>query len=324
MSRSNFEKSKSSSADSSDVRFDGRVAIVTGAGRGMGREFAFLLASRGAAVVVNDLRPDDGSDDCARAVSARIRESGGSAIASTASVALAEGANSIVDSAIEAFGRVDIVINNAGNRRFKPFPELEDDDLDALFDVHVRGAWNITRRAWPQFAKQGYGKVLNVASVDGVLIGVPNHSAYGTCKGALTGMTRELAVEGAPLGITVNALLPGAATPDGMGAVEGKSYAPPINVTASVVAPGACWLVHEECDATGSVYSCSSGRMAQVFTRPAPGWQSHPDQFTLERVRDHWIEVQSTDSSQDVRTVEDWNTFRTDIFNRMLEDMKNG
>jgi NAD(P)-dependent dehydrogenase (short-subunit alcohol dehydrogenase family) len=290
----------------------------------MGREFAFLLAERGAAVVVNDVRPDDGSEDSARAVAERIRGSGGSAVASTASVAEVDGAISIVDAAITAFGRIDIVINNAGNRRFKPFPDLDEDDLDALFGVHVRGAWNVTRRAWPHFLRQGYGKVLNVASVDGVLIGVPGHAAYGTCKGALAGMTRELAVEGAAGGIAVNALLPGAATPDGMGAVEGKSYAPPINVTARVVAPGACWLVHADCLATGDVFSCSSGRMARVFTRPAVGWQSRPEDFTLEGLRDSWAEVESTEPNEDVRTVEDWNAFRTRIYDAHIQETTAG
>ena len=300
------------------IRFDGRVAVVSGAGRGMGREFALLLASRGASVVVNDVRPDDGGEDCAAGVVRAILDAGGAAVASTESVADRAGPASLVDLAVGTFGRIDIVINNAGNRRFKPFTELDDDDLDALFDVHVRGAWNLTRSAWPHFRRQGHGRVLNVASVDGIVIGVPHHAAYGTCKGALLGMTRELAVAGGPAGIVVNALLPGAATPDGMGAVEGKSYAPPINVSASVVAPGACWLVHGECAATGRVFSCSSGRMAEVFTHAGTGWQGHPDRFDLEQVRAHWTDVQRTEGMSPVRTVEDWNAFRTGIYNDML------
>jgi len=158
-----------------------------------------------------------------------------------------------------------------------------------------------------------------VASVDGVVIGVPNHAAYGTCKGALAGLTRELAVEGAPDGIQVNALLPGAATSHGMGAVEGKNYAPPINVAPAIVAPGASWLVHEECSATGRVFSCSSGRMAEVFTRPGAGWQGHPDDFDLEHVRANWQQIQSADGMADVHTIEAWNSFRTELYNRMVE-----
>lgn len=300
------------------VRFDGRVAVVTGAGRGMGREFALLLAQRGAAVVVNDIRSEDGTGDSAAATVERIRYAGGQAVTNTASVAETDGAMSIVDAAVETFGRVDIVINNAGNRRFGPILELGNDDLDALISVHVRGAWNVTRRAWSHFQRQGYGKVLNVASADGNLIGVPHHSAYGICKAGLVGFTRELAVEGKPDGIAVNALLPGAATPDGMGSIEGKSYVPPIDVSAAVVAPGAGWLVHEDCPATGQVFSCSSGRLARVYTLPAEGWQVAPDSFTLEGIRDHWTEVNSVIAADEMGTVENWNAFRTRIYNEAL------
>jgi NAD(P)-dependent dehydrogenase (short-subunit alcohol dehydrogenase family) len=289
----------------------------------MGREFAVLLAARGASVVVNDVRYDDGGPDNAMATVAAIGAAGGQAVASGASVAEASGARSVIDLAVERYGRIDIVINNAGNRRFRPFADLLDDDLDALLDVHVRGAFRITRHAWPHFQRQGYGRILNVASVDGVLIGVPGHAAYGTCKGALAGLTRELAVEGAGDGIQVNALLPGAATPDGMGAVEGKNYAPPINVDASVVAPGACWLVHEQCPATGRVFSCSSGRMAEVFTRPGAGWQGHPADFDLEHVRSNWSRIESDDAMADVHTVEAWNEFRTTLYTRMLHSDAN-
>jgi hypothetical protein len=109
-----------------------------------------------------------------------------------------------------------------------------------------------------------------------------------------------------------------------MGAVEGKSYAPPINVSAGVVAPGACWLVHEDCPATGEVFSCSSGRMARVFTRPAEGWQGHPDDFTIEAVRDHWGDIASTAANEEVRNVEEWNAFRTRIYNRTVMKGRTG
>jgi NAD(P)-dependent dehydrogenase (short-subunit alcohol dehydrogenase family) len=302
------------------VRFDGQVAVVTGSGRGLGREFAGLLAARGAAVVVNDVRPDDGSGDSAAAVAAAIIAAGGRAVASTADISVPAEAAGLVATAVEAFGAVDIVINNAGNRRFKPFPDLDDEDLLALFSVHVRGAWHVTRAAWRLFETRKGGRVLNVASVDGTVIGIPDHAAYGTCKAAMVGMTHELAVEGAPSGIRVNALLPGAATPDGMGAVEGKNYAPPIEVGTAVVAPGACWLVHPGCDVSGQVFSCSSGRMARVYTCAAEGWQAHPDGFTLEAVRDHWADIVSPAGAREITTVDDWNAFRTEIYRRGLAE----
>lgn len=301
------------------VRFDGRVVVVTGAGRGIGREIARLLAGRGASVLVNDIRAggvDDG--DTAASVVAEIRADGGVALDNSSNIADPDQAAGIVAAAVAEFGRVDSVINNAGNRIFAPFGELDDAALMKLFAVHVRGTWNVSRAAWPHFIRQGGGNVLNVASTDGNVIGVPNHAGYGTCKAAMAGMVRELAVEGALHNIRINALLPGAATPDGMGAVEGRDYRPGINVSAEVVAPGACWLVHDDCSATGDLYACSSGRMGRVITMAAEGWQSPPSEFTLDAVRDHWDEIRRESPAQPIRTIDEWNAFRTGIYRAVV------
>ena len=165
-----------------DIRFDGRVAIVTGAGGGLGREHALLLAARGAKVVVNDL--------------------GGVAVADGNPVATPEGGQAIVDTALEAFGRVDVVINNAGILRDKAFHNLTPELLDPVLDVHLKGAFHVTRPAWARMREAGYGRVLLTASNAGIL-GNFGQSNYGAAKMGLVGLARVLAKEGARYGIKV-------------------------------------------------------------------------------------------------------------------------
>jgi NAD(P)-dependent dehydrogenase (short-subunit alcohol dehydrogenase family) len=267
----------------SQVRYDGRVAVVTGAGRGLGREFALELARRGARVVVNDVgssadaarygaagqKPDPASE-----VVAAITSAGGRAVASRASVSDSVGAPSIVDAALEAFGRIDIVINNAGVVITNPFPELTIDDLTVSYDVHVKGPFMISQRAWGPMAEQGYGRILNVCSVDGFVIGNPNHAAYDAAKGGLAGLTRAMASEGTAVGITVNGLLPGAYTRGQASVDQALSPVNEIDMRPHLVAPAACWLVHEDCGISGAFFSSSSGRIGRVFTATAAGYQA--------------------------------------------------
>ena len=283
------------------LRYDGRVAVVTGAGRGLGREYALLLGRRGAKVVVNDLGGSTAGVDPnigpANDVAREINQLGGEAVADIHSVATKDGATSVVDSALEHFGRVDILINNAGNVWLAPFEGYPDEMRDLQIDTHLKGAWNVTQRAWSHMRQQGYGRVLMIISAAGVFGGTEN-SAYCAAKGGLIGLTRALALEGAQSGITVNGLSPAGMTrmwrtrtdPSANPELEDpdwtKRYLDP-----SLVAPGACWLVHEECTATGRLFTCSSGRMASVFNGEARGFVTEPENFSLEAVRDNWATV---------------------------------
>jgi NAD(P)-dependent dehydrogenase (short-subunit alcohol dehydrogenase family) len=189
----------------------GRVAIVTGAGRGIGREFALCFAREGAAVVVDDAGSSlDGRDpegDPAAAVCAEIKDAGGKAIATTESVADFAGAGRIVETALQEFGRVDILVNNAGILRNKPLLDMSEEDFDAVVDVHLKGTFNVTRHAAPIMKERGYGRIINISSGRG-LQGGRGHTSYGAAKSGIMGLTFVWALELAQYGITVNALAP--------------------------------------------------------------------------------------------------------------------
>src|SRR5215211_2742321 len=180
----------------SDIRFDGRVAIVTGAGGGLGREHALLLASRGAKVVVNDLGgATDGTGSSAGPAEQTVKEIeglGGEAVADTSTVATVEGGQAIVDTALQAFGRVDVVISNAGILRDKAFHNMTPELLDPVLDVHLKGAFHVIRPAWLKLREAGYGRVLVTTSNSGIL-GNFGQSNYGAAKMGLVGLARVLA-----------------------------------------------------------------------------------------------------------------------------------
>jgi NAD(P)-dependent dehydrogenase (short-subunit alcohol dehydrogenase family) len=198
-----------------ELRFDDRVAIVTGAGRGIGRVHARLLAAKGARVVVADLGGEiDGrgsSTAPADAVVGEIRANGGEAVACYGSVADEADVASIVETALDAFGRLDVVVNNAGIHDPAPFEALSVAQFRRMFDVHFFGTMMVTHAAWPHFVRAGYGRVVNTTS-EAMLGGIPHLSSYGAAKGAVFGLTRNLATEGAAHGIRVNALAPRAHT----------------------------------------------------------------------------------------------------------------
>jgi NAD(P)-dependent dehydrogenase (short-subunit alcohol dehydrogenase family) len=268
----------------SDLTFDGRVAVVTGAGAGLGRQHALLLAARGASVVVNDLGASvtgKGSDSqAARDVVDEITSGGGTAVADGHSVATAEGGAAIVQAAIDAFGRVDIVVNNAGTVSQAPFHELTLEQFDALIDVHLRGAFHVTKAAWPIMRAQQYGRVVNTTSAAGLLgmIGATNYSA---AKAGLVGLTRVLAMEGGRQGIRTNAVAPIAATRMSAGALDGWSTE---RLDPSQVSPLVAWLAHEECDSNGEIFSAGGGRVARWFVGLTPGFIEA--ELTPEHVRD--------------------------------------
>lgn len=267
-----------------EMGFDGRVAIVTGAGGGLGREHALLLAARGAQVVVNDLGGgvdgDGASEGPAAAVVAEIEKAGGVAIANTDSVATPEGGRAIVEAAIDTFGRVDIVVNNAGILRDKAFHNVTPADLDAVLDVHLRGAFWVTMPAWQAMREQGYGRVILTSSASGIL-GNFGQASYAAAKMGLVGLTNVLALEGARYDIKVNAIAPMARTrmtEDLLGDLAE-------HLDPALVAPVVGWLAHEECPVTGEVFTVAAGRVGRFFVGVTPGFHS-PD-LTVEAVRDH-------------------------------------
>ena len=303
------------------LRFDGKVAAITGAGAGLGKEFALALADRGAAVIVNDIGKND-EGYLAESVAELIRSRGGQAHANTSSVAETEGAHSIVDDAIAHFGRIDIVINNAGCLFLSPFETCPVEELMMTFNVHVKGAFQINQRAWPHMRAQGGGNILNVASVGGNLFGNRNHAAYDTAKAALTGLTRNLALEGKEFGILVNALFPGAFTQMVKRAIKSvdQTISPnlDIDMRPELVAPTACWLVHEESGLTGTCFASSSGRLGRVFPGVAEGFQDAPDLFSMERIRDNRDAAHSFEPYVTPPSTQDFNAWRVGVFQDML------
>ena len=271
-----------------DLGFDGKVAIITGAGGGLGRSHALELAKRGALVVVNDLGGSvdgqGGSHTAAQQVVDEIKTAGGEAVPNYDSVATAEGGESIVKTAVDAFGRVDIIINNAGILRDASFKNMTSDMLDPVLDVHLKGAFNVTRPAWQLMRDQGYGRIVNTSSGAGVF-GNFGQTNYGAAKMGLVGFTRVLAVEGAKNNIKANAIAPVAKTrmtEDILGPIADK-------LGPEFVTPVVTFLVHESCPVTGELYSVGGGRVARVFLGVTPGYVDH--ELTPESVRDHFDQI---------------------------------
>jgi NAD(P)-dependent dehydrogenase (short-subunit alcohol dehydrogenase family) len=273
-----------------DLGYDGKVAIITGAGGGLGREHALLLASRGAQVVVNDLggsvSGEGGDVGPAQATAKEIEDLGGIAVPDTNSVATPEGGEAIVQTALDAFGRVDIVINNAGILRDKTFHNMTPEFLEPVINVHLLGAFYVTRPAWIKMREQGYGRVVNTSSNSGIL-GNFGQSNYGAAKMGLVGFTRVLAAEGAKYNIRVNALAPVARTrmtEELLGPLAEK-------LEPKLVSPIVAWLAHEDCPVTGEVYSAAGGRIARFFIGLTEGYYNPA--LTLEDVRDNFEQIRS-------------------------------
>ena len=268
----------------SEMRFDGRVIIVTGAGGGLGRSHALEFARRGGKVLVNDLGGtldgSGGSPTAAQRVVDEIVALGGEAAANGDSVATAEGGAAIVQAALDAFGRVDVVVNNAGILRDKAFHKMDAAMIDAVIDVHLKGAFHVSQPAFQLMRAQGYGRIVNTTSASG-LFGNFGQANYGAAKAGLAGLTRVLAIEGARFGIKVNAIAPIAATrmtTDVLGDL-GERVGP------EYVSPLVAYLAHEDCSVTGNVYSVAGGRVARIFVAETEGVVL-PD-ITAEAVRDN-------------------------------------
>jgi NAD(P)-dependent dehydrogenase (short-subunit alcohol dehydrogenase family) len=275
-----------------DLGFDGRVALITGAGGGLGRSHALLLANRGAMVVVNDIggsvHGEGSSASPADMVVAEIEKNGGVAVANADSVATVEGGQAMVDCAVEHFGRIDIVVNNAGILRDKSFASMTPELVDPVLDVHLRGAFNVTQPAWLHMKEQGYGRIVSTTSASGIL-GNFGQANYGAAKMGIWGLTRVLAQEGERYGIRANAIAPVAftrMTDEILASMEDK-------LQPETVSPVVAWLAHEDCPVSGEAFSCAGGRVARFFVGLTQGWFD-PD-LTVEGVRDNFDQIRSTE-----------------------------
>ena len=297
----------------STLGFDGKVAVITGAGGGLGRQHALLLASRGAFLVINDLGGSvDGSGSDASAAQKVVDEivaAGGEAVANHDSVSTPEGGEAIIKTAVDAYGRVDIVINNAGILRDKTFHNMTPDLVDAVIDVHLRGAFNVTRPAWILMREQKYGRIISTSSAAGIF-GNFGQANYGAAKMGLVGFTRVLAQEGAKHNIKANAIAPLALTrmTEALLGPLGEKLEP------GLISPIVAWLSHEDCDVSGEVYSVGGGRVARVFIGETPGYFKRD--LTLEDIRDNWEQIRSTDGYAIPNGVPD----ETKLFWNVLKD----
>ena len=253
-----------------ELRFDDRVAVVTGGGRGLGRSYAALLASRGAKVVVNDpggsLAGEGVDAAAAERVVGEITAAGGQAIASTESVATREGGKAIIQTALERYGRIDILIHNAGNVRPGSLREMSYEDFDAVLDVHLRGAFNVVRPAFPVMCDAGYGRIVLTSSIGGLY---GNHSVgnYAAAKTGMIGLANVAALEGADDGVRCNVIVPAAVTRMAEG-IDTSAYPP---MGAELVAPVVGWLAHESCSVTGEMFIALAGRVARAVIAESPG-----------------------------------------------------
>lgn len=289
-----------------ELRYDGRVAIVTGAGTegGLGREYARLLASRGASVVINDIgvapdgsgQPTNAAEEAAR----ELTDLGYSAVADTHSVADEEGANAVVQTAIDAFGRVDILINNAGVAIFAGIDEITSADIHKVVNVHLMGQIWMCRAAWPHMKAAGYGRIVNITS--DATMGLRKLSIYGAAKGGVISLTYALAVEGAALGIRANVVGPGAGTRAVTHWFDRSDWQDRYmqKMPPTLVAPAVAALAHEDCPVTGQFVRAAGSRVAVRYLSETVGIENEPDDHTIERVAEAWPQILDREGATEI------------------------
>jgi len=293
-----------------EITLNGRVAVVTGAGRRMGRTHALELARRGAAVVVNDvLGVGTPEGPAADRVVDEIERAGGRAVASHDSVATPEGGRAIVEKALERFGRIDVVVHNAGTWRNTPFEDMTSENVDPVLDVHLRGAFFVTQPAWREMKARSYGRIVLVSSTAGAF-GRENGANYCAAKAGLLGLSRALALEGADLGIKANCVLPLAAETADVDVAQ-RSYPGPwqqrLSAASSELARSrrqperasalVAYLASEVCAVTGEAFSAVSGRYARAFNGLTVGWlDARPGISTAEEIAAHLGQIRDLEN----------------------------
>lgn len=276
---------------SEELRYDGKVAVITGAGNGLGRSHALLLASRGAKVVVNDLGgavdgSGDGALSPAEQVVAEIKAAGGEAVADGNNVANKDSAAAIIKTAMDNYGRVDILINNAGILRDKSFNNMTPELFDPVMAVHLNGTVWTTQAAWGIMREQKFGRIINTSSAAG-LFGNFGQTNYGAAKMGIVGFTNVLAIEGAKYNIKANVLAPGAKTRMTMDLLG--PMADQFDMDPALVSPIVAYLAHEECPVSSEIYSAAAGRVGRVFIGATPG--IFDKELTLEKIRDNFDKI---------------------------------
>ena len=306
------------------IDFNGRVAIVTGAGNGLGRDYALSLAARGARVVVNNRAGVDAKElRSADLVVEQIRAAGGTAVANYDTVGTRAAAEAMITTAMEHFGRIDVVINNAGNQANNRFEEMTEDEFNDVINVHLTGAFHLSQLAYRIMMKQGYGRFLFTSSAS-ALFGLYLRANYSAAKAGLIGLMHSVALEGERYGILANALLPlatgtsgrlGKAPPQALWPdwqarlptthpAEMALLAPsmtPAKVTALVL-----YLTSERCRTTHAMYSSAGGRYSRVFLGVTPGWLSaQQDSTTPEDIDTHFADIESRENFEEFSFITD-------------------
>ena len=264
-----------------DMRFDNRVAVITGAGRGLGRSYALLLAAKGAKVMVNDLGvaiKGEGADtSVAEQVAREIRDAGGQAIANADSVATPEGGRAIIQAALDEWGRVDILIHNAGNVRYGSIRDVSYEDFKSVVDVHLMGAFHVVQAAFAPMCDAGYGRIVLTSSIGGIY-GNERCVNYGVSKSGMIGLNNISALEGEEFGVKSNIIVPSAVTRMAEG-LDISQYPP---MGPELVSPVVGWLAHEDCPVTGEMIAAIGGRISRVFVAETKG--VYRPEWTVEDV----------------------------------------